>query len=240
MDITAFPPSVIERVGYYVYTLADPEGKVFYVGKGQGNRVFAHVSESLANPSPKDKLATIREIHERGGQVRHEIVRHGLDESAAFEVESALIDYIGLDDLTNEVAGAGMEIRGRMTLAEIVAAYSSPPIIIVEPSLLIIVNRLFERNIDAGRLYEITRGNWVLGTRRNRATFALSVFRGVVRQVYRIRAWNQTTARSATQKVQVRWRFDGEVATDLQHYVGGNVATYIKRGAQSPTKYLNC
>ncbi len=59
-----------------------------------------------------------------------------------------------------------MDRRGRMTVSEIIAAYAAFPITIVEPSLLIIVNRLLERNISAERLYEITRGNWVLGEHR--------------------------------------------------------------------------
>ena len=241
MDITEFPISVVEKIGHYVYTLADPRtGKVFYVGKGTGNRIFAHINEALTRPTEADKLEKLREIHASGLMVRYEIIRHGLQEKEAFEVESALIDYIGLTELTNVVAGHNMDVRGRMTVAEIIAAYQAEPITITEPVLLIIVNKLFERNIGAERLYEITRGNWVLGVRRNKAKYAFSVFRGVVREVFRIHSWSQAQARGAEQRVQSRWRFDGEVAEDLQHYVGGNVASYIKPGAQSPVKYINC
>ncbi|MCR2307669.1 hypothetical protein NSX65_32680, partial [Salmonella enterica] len=43
MDITEFPSGVIEHLGWYVYRLIDPrDGSTFYVGKGKGNRVFAH------------------------------------------------------------------------------------------------------------------------------------------------------------------------------------------------------
>mgnify|MGYP003582053019 FL=1 len=36
-----FSQLTIEKLGYYVYTLTDPfDGFVFYVGKGQGNRVL--------------------------------------------------------------------------------------------------------------------------------------------------------------------------------------------------------
>jgi hypothetical protein len=47
-------------------------------------------------------------------------------------------------------------------------------------------------------------------------------------------------ARNPAQKVQQRWRFDGEVAIELAEYVGGSVEAYLKPGAQSPTKYVNC
>lgn len=236
-----FPTSVIERIGYYVYTLADPSsGKVFYVGKGTGNRVFAHVNEAIENSAESDKLDKIRQIRTFGQDVKYEIIRHGMTEEKAFEVEAALIDYIGLFELTNKVAGYDMDSRGRMTTLEIIAAYRAEPIVITEPALLIIVNRLFERNIGPERLYEITRGNWVLGERRNKVKYAFSVFRGVVREVYRIKGWFPAQARSSQQKRQSRWRFDGGVAEELRHYVGGSVESYLKPGAQSPVKYVNC
>jgi hypothetical protein len=236
-----FPQSVIEKIGHYVYTLADPRTKkVFYVGKGQGNRVFAHAQMALTDPTTADKLERIREITDSGAAVHYVIVRHGMTAAAALEVESALIDYIGLSELDNLVAGHNMDIRGRMSVSEIVASYEAPPIVITEPVLLIIINKLFERNVSAERLYEITRGNWPLGKARNNATYAFAVFRGLVREVYTIGGWEAALARSPSQKIQERWRFHGEIAEDLRHYVGGSVAAYLKRGAQFPVRYINC
>jgi hypothetical protein len=38
-----FSQAVIENLGYYVYYLKDPrDDKVFYLGKGVGNRLFNH------------------------------------------------------------------------------------------------------------------------------------------------------------------------------------------------------
>ena len=238
---TEFPASVIERIGCYVYTLADPgSGKEFYVGKGTGNRVFSHITEAIENPVESDKLDKIRQIRAAGQDVEHEIIRHGMSEEEAFEVESALIDFIGLPELTNRIGGYDMDSRGRMTVPELIAKFRAEPIIVTEPALLITVNQLFERNVSAELLYEITRGNWVLGERRYKAKYAFSVFRGVVREVYRIKGWFPARARSPDQKQQSRWRFEGEVAGDLRHYIGGSVATYSKPGAQNPVKYVNC
>jgi len=235
-----FPTSIFEHLGYYVYTLSDPAGTIFYVGKGTGNRVFAHANEALQNPKESDKLNRIRDIHAEGKVVRYEIIRHGLSEKEAFEVEAALIDFVGLDDLSNAIAGHNMDLRGRMSVAEIIARYQAEPIEISEPVILAIVNKLFERNISLEDLYEITRGNWVVGERRKKARYAFCVYKGIVREVYEIDRWFQVPARFPDTKRQSRWRFDGKVSRELQHYVGGNVDSYLTLRAQNPIRYVNC
>ena len=87
-------------------------------------------------------------------------------------------------------------------------------------------------------IYEITRGNWVVGERRNKAKYAFCVYNGTVRQVYKIQRWFPIKARSQDARTQNRWRFDGVVAEDLQKYVGGNVEKYV--GGQNPIRYVNC
>jgi hypothetical protein len=238
-EIKEFSASVIERLGYYVYLLSDPEtNSVFYVGKGIGNRIFAHLNQAIASPLESDRLDRIRLIQSKGLQVEHTIIRHGLSEKEAFEIEASLIDFIGLKGLTNIVGGHDSVYRGRMSIREVVIQYDAPKIEIVEPVILITVNRLFRRNMSADELYEITCGNWVVGERRNKAKFALSVYKGIVMQVYEIQKWFPMKARSQSAKTQKRWRFDGIVAQGLQHYVDGNVKRYV--GAQNPIKYVNC
>jgi hypothetical protein len=235
-----FSQSTIEQLEYYVYSLTDPrDNQVFYVGKGKGNRVYSHLDISTQN-CDNLKASRILEIHKSGQEVIIEILRHGMTEDQAFEVESACIDLLGLSELTNIVSGKATEDRGRMTLDEIKFRYSSRPIIICEPSLLIIVNRLYRKNISQDDLYEITRGNWVLGKRRNQVEYAFSVYKGIVRQVYKVNNWFQVEARSESQKIRKRWRFDGEISDTHQHYIGGDVTSYLKKGDRSPTKYINC
>lgn len=240
-DHDGFPQSVIEAVGYYVYLLRDPrDGQVFYIGKGTRNRVFAHARAAVEDREGNERLDRIREIIASGHSVEPELLRHGLIEKEAFEVESALIDYIGREELANVVQGHHADARGRMRVSEVIATYRAEPVQITEPSLLITVNRLYERNIAPERLYEITRGNWVLGERRNKAKFGIAVFRGLVRQVYSIAGWERCEARSPEQKNRNRWRFTGAVAPEMQHLVGGSVAGQIKAGAQNPIAYVNC
>ena len=102
--INEFPQSVIEKLGYYVYLLIDPgTGKVFYVGKGTGNQIFSRIKGAIETPLESDKLNKIREIHSNGLQVEHSIIRHGLTEKEAFEVEAALIDFMDIRDSTRYI-----------------------------------------------------------------------------------------------------------------------------------------
>ena len=239
MSDQEFPFSVIERLSYYVYTLADPATGIFYVGKGTGNRIFAHINEAIKNPKKNDKLDKIREIRAAGRDIKYEIIRHGLSESEAFEVESAIIDFIGKKELTNIKAGH-KDHRGRMSVPEIIASYQADPVSITEPVILVIVNKLFERNISPERLYEIARGNWVVGERRNKAKYAICAYKGIVRQVYTIKGWFPVLSRFPDTKRQNRWRFEGEISIGLQHYIGGSIESYLKRRAQNPILYINC
>ncbi|MBN1123350.1 MAG: hypothetical protein JXJ17_19930 [Anaerolineae bacterium] len=172
------------------------------MGKGIGNRIFAHVNDALNNPTSSDKLDRIRAIREQGYNVQHIILRHGLTEKEAFEVEAAVIDLLGIDELTNLVAGHESGERGRMNARDIIAQYNAQPITIDEPTILIIVNRLFRYGMSAEELYEITRGNWVVGPRRNEAKYACTVYRGIVREVYRIHGWFPVDARNPEQVIQ--------------------------------------
>ena len=62
---------------YYVYTLAYPNGEVFYVGKGVGNRMYHHEVEAASTARVayrnRKKLEVIREVWASGGQVQKSI-----------------------------------------------------------------------------------------------------------------------------------------------------------------------
>ena len=45
-----FNSEIIKKMKYYVYLLSDPKtGEIFYIGKGQGNRVFSHLKDTSDN-----------------------------------------------------------------------------------------------------------------------------------------------------------------------------------------------
>lgn len=241
MSQDSFPPAVIEALGYYVYLLRDPDtDEVFYVGKGIGNRIFAHIQDSLSDKTDNLKLDRIRSIYNQGKQVKHTIHRHGLTEKEAFEVEAALIDIVGLADLTNKVSGHHSHDRGPMTIPDVIASYDAREIEIKEPSIIIVINQLYQRGMSQDELFRVTSGNWVIGKRREKAQYAFAVANSLVRQVYRIENWYLVTDSHA--KTRERWRFEGHIAEEekLQSYVNGSIRRYITQGAQNPIKYVNC
>lgn len=94
---------------YYVYTLAKPDGTVFYVGKGQGDRIDQHefhakyldeaIEKYRLNPR---KCAEIRKIWDNGGRVVKSIVYETPIEEDAYVYEWVLIHMVyGPEQLTN-------------------------------------------------------------------------------------------------------------------------------------------
>ncbi len=93
-------------------------------------------------------------------------------------------------------------------------------------------------------LYEITREIWVLGERRNQARFAMAVYAGIVREVYKIESWHPAgsttySTRSQTELAKQkdrRWEFTGQVALEPERsrYKGRSVAHLFRAGQQSP------
>jgi len=221
----------------YVYT--DPRnGKPFYVGKGQGNRVFAH----LDDPSDTDKTATIRAIQESGAEPQIDILRYGLTEAEASLVEASVIDLIGLPHLTNRVAGHHDRSFGRIGSTELVQMLSAKPVVVRHKALLITINRLYRSNMSNEELYEATRGIWKLGLRRENAEYGMAVYQGIVREVYRIESWHPAgTLPYKTRDAEKfngsgRWEFEGSIASDIRdEYIGNSVGF----GGQNPIRYKN-
>jgi len=95
---------------FYVYALAYPDGRVFYVGKGQYHsglhvdRIDDHEKEALGKyrKTNERKIAAIREIWAQGGQVMKTKVAYFASENDAFMYEWALINMTAYaETLTN-------------------------------------------------------------------------------------------------------------------------------------------
>lgn len=229
--IKEFSNAVCERIGYYVYILKDPRNDtIFYVGKGKGNRLFQHVQCALVNATDNDKYNLIREIHKDGKEVEHFILRHGLEEKLSLEIESTIIDLLGIENLTNSVKGHDTWERGLKTVDEVFQHYDAKAVTFDEPCIIININRLYTRGISDQKLYDSTRASWILGVKRDRAKYAIASYRGLVREVYAIEKWQPNGD---------RWEFIGKVAEDKirDKYLNQSLENYIKKGGQNPIRY---
>lgn len=237
-------PKVEEKLGYYVYLYIDPDdNSVFYVGKGKGSRMLAHLSDR----SESRKVEQIRRIRARGQMPRIEILLHGLpDEATALKIEAAAIDLLGKNNLTNQVRGWDANVVGRMGLEQLAALYEARPVTIKEAVILIRINRLYRYGMSDLELYEATRGIWKMNPQRHRPTFAFAVYRGIVREVYCIENWHRAGSTPYQTRNDVhakdRWEFVGQVAEERVHakYIDMSVAAYLSANSQNPIRYVNC
>lgn len=230
-----------ERLGNYVYVLTDPrDGRIFYVGKGKGGRVYQHAAHARKVPGETGKelkLDRIRAIHRAGLEVEVNILRHDLTKEEAFEVEAASIDLLRLTgvELTNRARGIRSRAQGWASLDDLRARYAAPPIEIDHRVVLIRINRLYRMGMSEEDLYKATREWWVLNPRR-KPDYAFAVYNGIVRAVYQIdpAGWERHPSTG-------RWRFSGQRDPKMEkRYVWRSVASRLPNGARNPIRYANC
>ena len=92
---------------YYVYVLTDSSNKkVFYVGKGQGERIFQHTKEVGRGTILTEKQKEIQRIIKSGSSVSKLVIGRFDTQEEAFSVESILIHWVyGLENLKNRQSG---------------------------------------------------------------------------------------------------------------------------------------
>ncbi len=236
--LQSFPSEVVDKLKTYVYRLIDPRnGETFYIGKGEGNCVFAHIRAEIDADDPNDTLKRIHEIRSAGFEVAHVIHRHGLDDKTAFEVEAALIDaYPGL---TNIVDGSGSNDFGAMHAQEIVNKYQSETAVFQHRTIIITVNQ----SASESPPYEATRYAWKINPEKaNRAEIVVAVSHGVIIAVFVAEKWLPATSENfpGRESSPKRYGFVGKDAPNLiwKMYVGKRLPDeYRKPGAANPIKY---
>lgn len=239
----SFSSDVAQKVKTYVYRLIDPRnGETFYVGKGKGNRVFAHIraEEVLEGDAIDNKLKRIREIRLAGFEVAHAIHRHGMDDATAFEVEAALID--AYPSLTNIAVGTAGSDYGVMHAKEIIRRYSAEPAVFRHKALLISVNRSAAERF----LYDATRYAWKIDrSKAKQADVVLATMQGLIVGAFIAHDWLEATpvnfpVLAEGDGVPGRFGFVGKEAPENMKklYVDKRVPDeYRKRGAANPVKY---
>lgn len=249
-----FKQSVQEALGFYVYALTDPrDNRIFYIGKGKGNRIFQHAQDSIADRDESLKLDTIRSIHKEGLDVGYYILRHNLDEKTAYTLESTLIDLLSYKNfnkesvLTNIMSGHHQWDEGIKTIREINILYDCEKIDISDGDYLLLVslNKTYNQLNSLGvyirpNLYESTRKYWSVGEwRLKKIDYVLGVYKGIVRSVIKPVKWNAfEVSEDGTKFTKTRYGCTGILIEDSKYlnkdvsdypFGSGGAVTYIPR-----------
>jgi uncharacterized protein len=237
-----FEAFIVEKLDAYVYALIDPRTELpFYIGKGRNNRVFSHAACALEFPNTSDKYDIITEIKNAGFEVNHLIIRHGMTDQAAFDVESALIDFCTIikQPITNIVLGHGASTFGAMTADEIVRKYQSEPLSEIEEGFVLVnINRTYKRAKGQKSYYEATKEFWVINKSRiGTLRYALSEYKGFVVEVFKILEWYPVETKDKSGKPRTRWGFNGHIAEDEVRVRYLNKSVLKAQGAANPIRY---
>lgn len=125
---------------------------------------------------------------------------------------------------------------------------------ITEPAILIRINKTYSPTMSSESLYDYTRGRWKLKIERaKKLKIALSIFDGIVVEVFEIISWHKggTTESSrkpddrpelnSTKSLIGRYEFKGHIASEniRKKYLNKSVKQYFKKGNMNPIKYIN-
>ena len=248
MTLDRFPAGVTDKLGWYVYRLIDPrDDETFYVGKGWGDRIFAHARGDYSEIEDEDALSLkaqrIREIHAARQEVRHVVHRHGIpDEAVAYEVEAAVMD--AYPALTNKAGGHGSGDRGPRSVEEIVAQYAAEMLEVRHPFLLVSVSaKLSDSEIV---IYEAASYAWVMAVAQvEKCDLVLARDGALVIGAFRPDTWIEATDENFPDKPPLdpkrgrSWAFIGDWAEPeiRDYYVGKQVPECLMRSTGNPIKY---
>lgn len=242
-----FDEKTIEHLKYYVYLLIEPKtDEPFYVGKGTGNRVFNHVKCALDGAEiSNNKYEEIERIIAEGDEVKHLIVRHGLTEKNAFEIESALIDTFRFIPKFNSFVkgniqgGVNSIDKGLMTADEIVSLYKAETLNEIGNNCAIInINKTYKRGSGESAIYDATKEIWNIAEHRtNQIEYVLSEYKGFIVEVFKVNKWYLKERRynpgaKKYGQTYLGYGFEGMVAEEptRNKYINKTISPFKKRG----------
>lgn len=238
-----FDAKVQEAIKYYVYALSDPsenDNKIFYVGKGSGNRCFDHIREARNNKKNTPKTIKIQSILKKGNSVKIDIIRHGLDEPTAHHVESALIEILKLEDLYNIAHGHGKILR-MASAQEIQILYGAKPLEIQEPVILIKINQQYKLGMTIKEIGKAVSWCWHMNiSRAKRSNYILAVAHGIVRGVFIPSNFRKVSKKDAKNHKDIGRTFFKARAVNDSPYLFNSTKTFGGRGQSNPIRYINC
>lgn len=184
--------SSIPSPRFYVYVLARPNGKPFYVGKGKDSRVFRHELEAKRGHKCH-KCNAIRKIWKQGGEVQRYIVFTTDDEQEALDYERETIALYGRANLTNCTDGGdsvdGMSEASNLIRKQKVSACWKNP--------------TYRANIMKNRHSE--EGRKRVGEKM-KAKWQTAEFREKMANIVRTPEEKERTRQKRSEKAKTRWK----------------------------------
>jgi|TARA_B110000503_G_scaffold125928_1_gene193992 hypothetical protein len=206
----------------YVYCEITDENKriPIYIGKGKSDRFFSHLNDlSDLSILKNKKIYSLLSENKLG----IDLLAYGLDDQIALTVESACIDLMGINNLTNIVRGQGDNVK-RLPLNELTNLLTKKTIRVApeHKGVSILINRDYRPTFGDLEIFEITRGIWTkkMVTISQDAKYAYATFKGVVKEVYEIHSWVPagtqeyfTRSLDTMRLEKARWEFVGRKAS---------------------------
>jgi hypothetical protein len=190
-----------------------------------------------------NKYETIKDIKKSGKNVKHIIIRHGLSEKIALELEAAFLDFFNYQNqkLTNKVLGHNSLDNGLMSAKEIIGKYNAEKLDkLSDPAVIININKSYpkQKYQDDG-VYKATKESWSMDKNRVKTIkYVLAEYQGLIVEVYTVHEWYPIDAVTKKGKYKKRWGFNGEVAEDKirNKYINKSIKDAKGRSAQ-PIRY---
>lgn len=188
--------SLLSLGDYYVYGLIDPRtNKIFYIGKGTGNRVFEHEKESIdSSKCNKSKLQTISEIKKEGLEVEKIIINSNLTEAEAYVAEASLINafnFVENGSLTN--IASGHHCAEALTVENFEKYYGAEELCqedVKHKILVIKINKLYKKGMSNDEVYQIVRGCWRASLKNVQSVdYVFGVYNSLIVAVYKPTKW---------------------------------------------------
>ena len=245
------------ELGCYVYALVDSSAgrkQVFYVGKGQNERMFSHVFESFATKDFIEeeligkKLERIRKIHESGNKVEMYILHYGLTNEHAFIVESVLIDVFSnfreidvqaFGELTNAMNGFDHR-KGFSSIESLCNSANAKEEIKILPNEKLLAIKISGTETKDDEILERVRKHWRINPQRaDKATYIAACRNGVVIGLYINKSGWLQVQNPANPDDEGRYYFEGVPVADdsvLQRFI--NRLVVIPKGARYPIMYI--
>lgn len=116
------------------------------------------------------------------------------------------------------------------------------------PVILLDVSARYKAGISALELYEITRGAWRIGAKKDKASHAMAVANHVIREVYVIDSWHRAGTTPYRVKpfepfaIDGRWEFLGRLAESSlrNQWIHQSVEHLMNTRLRNDVAYIHC